>query len=80
MHQLRKTIVGSENGVLPDHHQTIISTKVGILLIGLLGTYFNDILIKIDQLSCKKIIMKMSSANWWPCRLGLNVLPTQAMR
>ena len=38
-------IIGSDNGLLPGQHQAIIWTNVGILLIGPLGTNFNEILI-----------------------------------
>ena len=42
-----QTIIGSDNGLLPDRRQAIIWTNAGILLIGPLGTNFNEILIKI---------------------------------
>ena len=38
------TIIGSNNGLLPDWHQTIIWTDTGILLIEPLGKNFSDIL------------------------------------
>ena len=38
-------ITGSDNGLSPGRHQTIISTSAGILLIGPLGTNFTEILI-----------------------------------
>ena len=38
------TIIGSDNGLSPGRRQAIISTKAGILLIGPLGTNFNEIL------------------------------------
>ena len=41
------TIDGSDNGLSPGRHQAIISTKTWILLIGLLGTNFIEILIGI---------------------------------
>ena len=41
------TIIGSDNGLSPDHRQAIIWTNAGILLIGLLGTNFSEILIEI---------------------------------
>ena len=34
---LNKAITGSDNGLLPDQHQAIIQTSVGLLLIGILG-------------------------------------------
>ena len=41
-----------------------------------LGTNFSEILIKIHTFSFKEMPLKMSSANWWPFCLGLNVLNT----
>ena len=55
------TIIGSENGLSPGRHQAIIGTNVGILLIGPLGTNFNEISIEIHEFSFKKIHFKMSS-------------------
>ena len=40
------TIMGSYNGLSPGWHQTIIWTNAGILLIGPLGTNFNEIVIE----------------------------------
>ena len=40
------TIIGSENGLLPSRRQAIISTNAGLLSIGPLRTYFNEILVK----------------------------------
>ena len=40
------TIIASDNGLLPNWRQTIISTNAQILLIGPLGTNFSEILIK----------------------------------
>ena len=42
------TIIGSDNGLAPGRHQTIIWTNDGILLIGPLGTNFSEILIGIQ--------------------------------
>ena len=41
------TIIGSDNGLSPGRHKTIILTNAGILLIGPLGTNLSEILIKI---------------------------------
>ena len=41
------TIIGSDNGLSPGWRQAIISTIVGILLIGPWGTNFSEILIEI---------------------------------
>ena len=68
------TIIGSENGLSPGQHQGIIWTNAGILLIGLLGTKFSEILIDIYKFSFKKMQLEMSSGKWWPFCLGLSVL------
>ena len=68
------TIIGSDNGLSPGRRQAIIWTNAGILLIGLLGTNFNEIFIEIHTFSFKKIHLKMSSRKWRPFCLGLNVL------
>ena len=68
------TIIASDNGLSPGRRQAIIWTNAGILLIGPLGTNFNDILIEIHTFSFSKMHLKMSSAKWPPFCLGLNVL------
>ena len=69
------TIIGSDYGLLPDWCQAIIiRTNARILLIGPLGTNFSEILIKIHTFNFKKMPLKMSSGNWWPFCLSLNVL------
>ena len=68
------TIIGSDNGLSPGRRQAIIWTNDGILLIGPLGTNFSEILIAIYIFSFKKMHLKMSSGNWQPFCLGLNVL------
>ena len=67
------TIIGSDNGLSPERRQAIIWTNPGILLIGPLGTNFNEISTEIHTFSCKKMHLKMSSAQWRLFRLGLNV-------
>ena len=74
------TIIGSDNGLLPERRQAIIWTNAGILLIGPLGTNFNEILIEIQTFSLKKIRLKMSSAKCCSFRLGLNVLTHWSLR
>ena len=66
------TIIGSDNGLSPDWRPAIISTNDEILLIGILGTNFSEILIEIRIFSLKKMGLKVLSAKWWPCCLGLN--------
>ena len=68
------TIIGSDNGLLPGRCQAIIWTNAVILLIAPLGTNFSEILIEIYVFLFKKMHFKMSSGNWWPFCLGLNVL------
>ena len=68
------TIIGSDNGLSPGRRQAITWTNVGILLIGPLGTNFNEMLIEINTFSFKKIHLKMSSGKWRPFCLYLNVL------
>ena len=72
------TIIGSDNGLLPERRPAIISTNAGILLVGPLGTNFSEILIEIQAFSLKKIRLKMSSAKCCSFHLGLNVLKTKA--
>ena len=72
------SIIGSDNGLAPDRRQAIIWTNAGILLIGTLGTNFNEILIEIQTFSFKNIHLKMSSGKWRPFYLGLNVLKRMA--
>ena len=68
----------SDNGLSPGRCQGIIWTNAGILLIGTLETNFSEILIKMYIFSLKKMHFKLSSGNWQPFCLGLNVLmPTQ---
>ena len=67
------TTIGSDNGLSPGRHQTIIWTNAGILSIGHLGTNFSEILIEVKIFSFKKMRLKVSSAKWRPFCLGLNV-------
>ena len=71
------TILGSDNGLSPGRRQAIIWTNAGILLIGPLGTNFNEILIIIHTLSFMKMYLKISSAKWRLLCLGLNELTDQ---
>ena len=54
--------------------QAIFWTKAGILLIGLSGTNFSEILIEILTFSFKKMSFKVSSAKWRPFCLGQCVM------
>ena len=73
IHVSNLTIIGWDNGLLPGRRQATISTNAGILIIGHLGTNFNEILIKIHTFSFKNIHFKMSSGKWRPFRRGFNV-------
>ena len=68
------TIIGSDNGLLPDRRQAIIWTNAGLLLIGPIRTHFSEIWIEILTFSFKKMHLKISSGKWRPFCLGLNVL------
>ena len=74
------TVIASDNGLSPGRRQAIIWNNAGILSIGLLGTSFSEILIKIHKFSFKKMRLKVSSAKWRPCCLGLNVLTACTQR
>ena len=67
-------IIGSDNGLSPGRCQAIIWTNAGIMLIGLLGTNFSEILIEIHAFSLKKMHLKMSSGKWQPFCLCFIVL------
>ena len=67
------TIIASDNGLSPGPRQAIVCTNAGKLLIGPLGTNFNEMLIKIITFSFMKMRLKVSSAKWRPFCLGLNV-------
>ena len=72
------TIIGSDNGLSPERRDAIIWTNVE-MLIGPLGTNFNEIFIEIDIFSFNKMRLKTSSAKWRPYYLGLNVLQLSGM-
>ena len=68
------TTIGSDNGLSPEQRQAIIWTNAGILLIGPLGTNFNEILLELYTFSFTKMHLKMSFGKWRPFCLGLNAL------
>ena len=68
------TIIGSDNGLVPDRRQAIIWSNAGILLIGPIGTNFIENLIEILTFSFTKMRLKVSSAKWRLFGLGLNEL------
>ena len=67
------TIISSDNGLSPGRRKAIIRTNVGILLIGPLGTHFNEILIRILTFSFNKMRLKVSPAKWRPFCLAISV-------
>ena len=71
--------IGSDNGLSPGRRQAIIWTNSGILLIRNLGTNFNEILSEIRIFPLKKMHLRMSSTNWRPFYLDLNVLRVDTM-
>ena len=68
------TIICSDNGLSLGQRQVIIWTNAEIMLIGPLGTYFNEILTEIQKSSFNKMHSNMSSAKWRPFCFGLSVL------
>ena len=69
----RKTIIGSDNGLLRGRRQANVWTNDRILLIEPLGTIVSEILIETHAFSFKKMHLKMSSGKCQPFCLGLNV-------
>ena len=74
------TSISSDNGLSPGRRQAIIWTNAGILLIWYLGINFSEILIEILTCSFKKMRLKVSSAKWRPCCLGLNMLMSKTIK
>ena len=70
----KQTIIGSLNKPSLVQIMARRLANAGILLIGPLGTEFNEILIEIHTFSFKDMHLKMSSGKWRPFCLGLNVL------
>ena len=68
-----QAIIASDNGLVPVRHQAILWISVGLLSIGPLGTTFNEIVIKIQLVSLKKMNLKTSSAKCRPLCLELSV-------
>ena len=57
------TIIAPDNDLSPGRRQAIIWNNAGILLIGRLGKYFNDILLGLQTFIFKKMHLNMSSEN-----------------
>ena len=73
------TIIGSDNGLSPVRRHAIIWTNAGILLIGPLGTNFNEIFNRnsynfIEENAFENVVWK-----WRPFCLDLNVLSYVSM-
>ena len=62
------TIIDSDNGLSPGRRQAIVWTNAGILLIGPLGTNFNDILIGIKTF--KKIFIQENTFENVVCEMS----------
>ena len=65
-------IIGSDNGMLPVRRQAIIRTNATILSIKPQG-WFSEIVVKMQKFSFKEMHLNISSAEWRPFCLGLNV-------
>ena len=65
--------IASENSLSHALSKAFIWTSAVILSVRPRGTYFSEILCKIQKFSFKKIHFKMSSAKWWPFCICLNV-------
>ena len=72
-------IIGSDNSLSPGRHQAIFWTNAGILLIDPLRTNFSEILIGIETFPFKKMHLKMSSVEWYPFCLSLNLLTCKCL-
>ena len=68
------TNIGSDNVLSSGWRQAIIWTNVRILLVGLKGTNFSEIVIEILSLFFKQMRLRRSSAKLRQLYLGLNVL------
>ena len=77
---VKHTNIASDYGLSPVRRQTIIWANVAILSIGPQRTYSSENIFKIQNVSVKKMHLKMLSAKWRPCCQGLNVLIKCVMR
>ena len=76
---VNRVSIGSDGGLSPTRHQTIIWNNAWILLTEPLGTNFREILIEIHMFPFMKMHLKPSSAKWQTFCLGLDVLITVTM-
>ena len=73
-HACKLTNIGSDDGLSLGQCQAISWTNARILLIGPLGTIFNEISSEIHTILFKERHFKMSSTRWRPFWLGLIVV------
>ena len=71
---VQHTNIASDNGLSPVRRQAIVWTNAAILSIRPWGTYFSEILSKIQKFSFKEMHLKMSSAKVAAILPSLNVL------
>ena len=71
-------IIDSGNGLSPGLRQAITWTN-GLLSIGLLGTSFSEILIRILSFSFKKYIWNCHLPKWWPFCPGRDELKNSSV-
>ena len=68
------TFIGADNRLSPDRRQAIIWTNDDLLLIEPLGRNFSKNWFTIQTFSLRKMHLKVSSAQWRPFCLSINVL------
>ena len=76
---VNRVSIGSDDGLSPIRHQSIIWTKADILLIEPLKTNFRGILIENHIFPLIKMHLKLSSAKWQTFCLALDLLITVTM-
>ena len=74
------TILGSDNGLVPDRRQAIIWMNAEILSLGPLWTNVSELLVEIHTFSFNKTHSKMLSAKWRLFCQGLNMLTNISSR
>ena len=68
------TIIGSDNGLAPDHHQVITWTNAGMCQLDSWEQTSGQSCSEFIHFSFKKMHLKLSSGKWQPFCLGQNVL------
>ena len=69
----RQAIIWTNTGLSPGRRRAIIWTNTGILLIGLMGRNFTEILIEIYTFSLKKMHLQMSGK--WRSFVKYSLIP-----